>query len=100
MPMPEAAVNEDRDLSSDQHDVRPPRQFATMKPEPDAEPMQEAADDPLRRRVLAAHGGHDAGAFGRCDSVHLSGVRENERTNQRTNEQRKGEVPNVDLLGL
>jgi hypothetical protein len=70
MPMPETAMDEDRDLPGNDHDVGPPRQIATMEPKPNAEPMELTADDAFGRRVLPANGGHDAGTFGGRDSVH------------------------------
>jgi hypothetical protein len=72
MPMPEAAMDEDRESPARQHDVGPAWQVLAMEPEADTEAMQQAADDAFGRRVLAAHGGHDAGTLFLRDPVHKS----------------------------
>jgi hypothetical protein len=72
MAMPEAAMDEDGELAAGQDDVGPAGQVLAMKPKADAESVQEAADRAFRRRILAAHGGHDAGALGRGHAVHSS----------------------------
>ena len=62
MAMPEAAVDEDHELAAQkQHDVGPTGKILAMQPEADAEPVQQTADHPFWRRVLAADGSHDAG---------------------------------------
>jgi hypothetical protein len=70
MPMPEAAVNEDGNPPGDEDDVGPPGKIGPMEPKPDAEPMEQTANDAFGRRVLPANGGHDAGTLSGSDPVH------------------------------
>lgn len=57
--VPEAAVNEDRHAEAHQHDVRPTRQISPVDTEPDASPVQGAAQDQLRTCVAPGHPLHE-----------------------------------------
>lgn len=61
MPMPEATVNEDNSLMFRQHDVGLARQFLSVKAKPEAQPMQQRANAPFGRCVLAANSAHVPG---------------------------------------
>lgn len=58
MAVPEASVNEDHGPPARKHNVRAPRQVATMKPEPEAECVKNRPHDSFRRGVTSADPAH------------------------------------------
>src|SRR5665213_1230213 len=59
MPMPEAAVDEDRNVPFWQNQVWAAGQVLSMKPESKPQAVQDATDDQLRAGVRAADRTHD-----------------------------------------
>ena len=72
VPVPEAAVDEYHGLVLRQHNIRPPRQLLSVKPEPIPHAVQQAPDHLFRCRVFAANARHVPGAasFGQAVFVH------------------------------
>ena len=80
MPMPEASVHENHDMSGRENQVRTTRKTTVMKPKAQSCGMEVAADPKLRARVLAANARHHSGSclavddVGHCNSVPCSTV--------------------------
>lgn len=69
MPMPEAAVYEHSDPLSGKHQIRPAREFPSIKAEPEAGSVEQRADGAFRVGVAAADAGHHPAARGRINDV-------------------------------
>ena len=65
--VPEAAVHQDDGAMPREDDVRAPGEPADVETEAQAVAMEAGADQALGRGVMAADGGHDAGAGGGGD---------------------------------
>jgi hypothetical protein len=61
MAVPEAAVDEDRDIPFRQYQVRATRQILSMKSEAEPQPVERAPDNQLRAGVRAPDRTHDLG---------------------------------------
>ncbi len=64
VPVPEAAMHQDDGAIPQEDDVRPAGEPADVEAEAQAVAMERGADEALARGVMAADGGHDAGAGG------------------------------------
>jgi hypothetical protein len=65
MPVPEAAVDEDRDLPAGQDDVGDARKVAPVEPEPKTKPVQDASDGDLGVRIPSPDPRHHGASFWR-----------------------------------
>lgn len=69
MPVPEAAVNEDRRPVARKNQIRSAGNVFRMQPEPEPLTMQAAADQTLRLSVTAADAAHHAASGGRIHDI-------------------------------
>lgn len=69
VPVPKAAMNEDRKPPARQHDVGRPGQVTSVEPEASAERVQRSSDAKFGRGILGPNGGHHAASHGWRDDV-------------------------------
>ena len=73
MPVPEAAVDEDRLVPASEHDIRPSGEVFAMEAIAVAHGVETAADDHFRLGIAAFDGLHDAAALLGGAGVHGDG---------------------------
>ena len=69
VPVPEAPVHEDRSTVFRQDQIRATGNLLRVQPEPEAQPVQSAADQTLRLRVAAPDTSHHPAAGRRVDDI-------------------------------